>query len=411
MVSKLLDLPPPTSHCAKITYSGQADLRGGWLKRLRICLASWAPFWAGAEVAALRLAMGLRDAGYEVLVVVGTDGPALERMREAGLRCEFVPVRFTDKLRWWQYRQARQEWVSLLRREQPDLVHSNDLPTHQIVSDAARRLGVPRVCHHRWIFEGSAINWLNKYGAERHLFVSQYLMDELCGESSQLQASSRAVVHDGLPLPECPTEADRARLRKHLGLPHDRRIVLFAGQIIERKGVADLIRAWSLLSDEARSQAELVIVGDDLEGKGAYRTQMEALAAELRVAARFVGFQNNVGEWLTAADAVLVPSHTEPLGNATLEAMAYARPVVGCAVGGVPEMVVGEETGLLVSPRSPQQLASAIQRLIGNDEQREQFGRMARRRCEEKFSLATHVDAIVEQYRSVLAASREVVRR
>ncbi len=127
--------------------------------------------------------MGLCEAGHEVLLVVGTDGEALERFRRAGIRCEFVPQRFTDKLKWLQYRKSRNLLVEILRREQPDLVHSNDLPTHQMSGDAAKKLNIPRVCHHRWIFEGSAIDWLNKFDADRHLFVSRALMNMLTAES------------------------------------------------------------------------------------------------------------------------------------------------------------------------------------------------------------------------------------
>jgi glycosyltransferase involved in cell wall biosynthesis len=188
-----------------------------------------------------------------------------------------------------------------------------------------------------------------------------------------------------------------------LGLSADRPLVLFAGQIIERKGVADTLHAWHQLQGKWGETANLVIVGDDLEGKGAYRATMEALAAELGSSARFVGFQKNVPTWLTAADIVLVPSHAEPLGNATLEAMAHARPVIGGDVGGIPEMVVGEETGLLVPPKSPRDLAAAIDRLLADPALRDQLGTAARERCERLFSLEAHVAAVVRQYEAVLS--------
>lgn len=365
---------------------------------MKVALVSWAPFYAGAEVAALRLAMGLREAGHEVACAIGTDGELRSRLRDAGITADYIPTRFTDKWRWWSYRSARDQLVQFLWREQPDVVHSNDLPTHQMASAAARKQGIPRICHHRWIFERGAIDWFNKNGAQRHVFVSQALRNDLCGRSARLAGEACEVVYDGLPLPNCPTEADRQAARKRLGLPTDRPLVLFAGQLIERKGVADLLRAWAELAPRWRGRAELTIVGDDLESKGAYRVKMEALAAELGVAARFVGFQKNVPTWLTAADIVLVPSHSEPLGNATLEAMAHARAVVGCDVGGIPEMVISEQTGLLVPPKSPSQLAAAIERLLVNEVLRTKLGAMARVRCEELFSLSAHVSAMLEQY-------------
>lgn len=375
---------------------------------MKICLTSWAPFVAGAEIALERLAVGLIDAGHDVLLVVGTDGDALARFREAGIRCEFVPQQFTDKLKWLRYRRSRNRLVDLLRREQPDLVHSNDLPSHQMTSDAARRLSIPRVCHHRWIFERDAIDWLNKFDAEQHLFVSAALMKMLSDESEKLRASPRAVVYDGLPIPNSPTDSDRQEAKHELDLSPDRTTVLFAGQIIERKGVRDLLQAWDRLPNDSREQAELIIVGDDLENDGAYRREMEQLAGKLGHPVRFLGFQKNVPRWLTAADIVLVPSHAEPLGNATLEAMSYCRPVIGCRVGGIPEMVVHDQTGLLVEAKSPDQLAAAIQTLVSDQPQRERLGQAARQRCEHMFSIDAHVTAVLQQYDTMLSSVQQL---
>src|SRR5260370_6416549 len=93
---------------------------------------------------------------------------------------------------------------------------------------------------------------------------------------------------------------------------------------------------------------------------------MERAASQGDCPARFLGFQAEVGPWLRASDLVVVPSHVEPLGNVTLEAMSFALPVIGCAVGGIPEMIVPEQTGLLVPPRAPERLAPALARLIAD---------------------------------------------
>jgi glycosyltransferase involved in cell wall biosynthesis len=366
-------------------------------------LAAWAPFHAGAEVAAERLAGGLVADGHRVSVILGTDGETAQRMRQAGVDVRCIPLATTDKFAWWKYRRAQRELRRALQEFAPDVIHANDLPTSQMTAQTAGELGIPRICHHRWIFGGEAIDWLNKFGAERHLFVSQALKNQLCNESARLAAGPCEVVYDGLPLPGRPDEADRQAARRELGLAADKTIVLFAGQIIERKGVADLLHAWSKVESQLAHGAKLVIVGDDLEGRGGYRVQMEVLNAELGCGARFVGFQKNVPRWLTAADVCVVPSHAEPLGNATLEAMAHARPVVGCSVGGIPEMIVDGETGVLVSPHDPPRLAEAIGSLLLDKQRRERLGSAGRARCEEKFSLRAHVDAVVEQYRALPA--------
>lgn len=368
--------------------------------RRKICLASRAPFVGGAEVALERLALGLQESGHDVLLILGQGGAVRQRLEHAGLRCLVTALHFTDKRHWWRYWQSQSALRRLLGDERPDIVHANDLPSHQALSSAARKLGIPRVCHHRFFYDGAAVDWFNKFGAEGHLFVSRALMADLCAGSKRLEQSPRAVVYDGLPLPPQPSDEDRLAARRSLGLPAEPTLILFAGQIIERKGVADLLRAWSLLKSR-RDGAELIVAGDDSLGGGRYRLAMEALARELSCPARFVGFQNNIPDWLRAADIAVVPSHIEPLGNATLEAMAHALPVVGCDVGGIPEMIVPEQTGLLVPPHYPEKLADALARLLADRDLRRHLGAQGRQRCQREFSIAAHVQHVLKQYEAV----------
>jgi len=146
---------------------------------LKVCIASMAPFVGGAEVAAERLGVGLEAVGHEVVMLLGTRNAVMERMCDAGLRCVHRPMCFTDMRRPLRYLRLRRALRRFLRSERPHVVHSNDLPTHQIISDAARGLGIPRVCHHRFPFEQEAIDWFLKFGAERHVFVSRALMDSM----------------------------------------------------------------------------------------------------------------------------------------------------------------------------------------------------------------------------------------
>lgn len=389
---------------------------------LKVCITSRAPFVGGAELAAERLARGLMQQGHDVFCLLGKKGEVFRRFTDAGIRCMHFPVQYTDVRRFWRYLGARNTLRSLFRRERPDVIHANDLPSAQLFFDAARGLDIARVCHHRFIYDRAAIDWFNKYSPDRHLFVSAALRDTLAATSPALAAQPNAVVYDGLELPRIATAADQSAARAELGLPNDRVIVTFAGQIIERKGVADLLHAWALLMRDGRTdstgetpvppqadvapktpitsqpRAELVIVGDDVAGDGAYRRKMEQLAAELRITPRFVGFQRNVDRWLTASNIAVVPSHVEPLGNATLEAMSHSLPVVGAKVGGIPEMIVHEETGLLAPPHDPPALAEVIGKLIAWSDLRRQLGFAARMRCESLFSLEAHTRAVLHQY-------------
>lgn len=372
------------------------------IDRLRICLVARSPFLGGAEVACERLAVGLQQAGHSVVLLTGFDNDVAARYRAAGIDCRIFASPLRDKWRLPRYLLARHRLRKFFRSWRPDVIHSNDLPTHQVVSSAAKNLGIPRICHHRFLYEGPAIDWMNRTGAECHVFVSKYLQNTLRAASPRLAAEPACVLYDGLTLPVLPTEDERRAARTRLGLPQNKTIVLYAGQIVERKGVSDLLQAWAQLTPDVAAGAELVVVGDDIQNAGAYRVEMEQLAAQLGITPRFVGFRKDVPQWLTAAHIATVPSRVEPLGNATLEAMAYGLPVIGGDTGGIPEMVIDGDTGWLVPPANPPALKQVLARALTEPRSCRVAGAAARERCELVFSLKCHVEEALAIYRAIL---------
>jgi glycosyltransferase involved in cell wall biosynthesis len=368
---------------------------------MKLILFSRAPFIGGAEVACERLALGLMERGHKVTVVVDQKNEVYQRYCDNGLDCQVFRLPFREKKNVLSY---AYHWMRLRRfvqKFQPDLVHSNDLPTHQFVSSVASSLGLPRVCHHRFIYNGKCIDWLNRLGAEIHLFVSNYLKDLLSGESAKLASEPRQVLYDGLPMGSPRSDTDRRKAREKLGIAQESRLVLFAGQVIERKGVKELLDAWKKIASE-KYQAQLVLIGDDIQNDGAYRKQMQSYARSGGIQATFMGFQHNVPEWLQAADIAVVPSREEPLGNATLEAMATGLPVIGTLTGGIPEMIETERTGLLVHVNDPDGLANGMQRLLKNPGLAQKLGQAGRIRCERHFSIDTHTDAMIDVFQGLL---------
>ena len=370
---------------------------------MRLLLFSRGPFIGGAEVACERLALGLMERGHNVVVVVDQQNAVYDRFIHSGLDCQVFRLPLREKRSFISY---TTHWIRLRRfiqKFRPDVVHSNDLPTHQFVSSVAGSLGLPRICHHRFIYNGSCIDWLNRKGAEIHLFVSDYLLKNLSGESKKLASQPRQVLYDGLPLGSARSDADRCEARKALGIDQHVRLVLFAGQVIERKGVKELLDAWGQI-DPAIHSSRLVLIGDDIQNNGDYRRQMQAYASSRGVHADFVGFQKNVPEWLKAADIAVVPSREEPLGNATLEAMAAGLPVIGTLTGGIPEMIEHEKTGLLVPVEAPHELARAIQRLLEDPALARCLGEAGRIRCENVFALPEHVAGMLKIFEKITAS-------
>ncbi len=193
-----------------------------------------------------------------------------------------------------------------------------------------------------------------------------------------------------------PLDGEHARAKALLGLREDQRVVGTVGRLEGRKGTATLLEAFARL--ETRDDAVLVVAGD-----GPLRAELAALTARLGIVerVRMLGDRADVRDVLAAFDVFVLPSHTEGMSNALLEAMAMARPIVATAVGGTPEVLAGDTTGVLVPAADASTMAGAIARLLDAPELATRLGAAARRRVEEHYGVAAMVRRLEAVYAAV----------
>ena len=368
-----------------------------------VLYAAWAPFFSGAERALVILVENLDPARYRPVVALGTRGELEKELQARGIATAIVPVVYTGLKTMPALAISVAKLIGIARRERAAIVHSNDVPSFQPIGYAARLLKLPAVTHVRFPDSDSGFGWFLKPGFARALFVSGALRGDAIAAAPGLFDDTSEVVHDGVRLPTLPSDDERRAIRQELGLSGDATIVAFTGQISEIKGIWEFIDAAAQLV-ERRAPATFAVLGDDLKNNGALRRKAEeAVAAKgLGAHVRFLGFKPDAPRLIPAFDLIAVPSHVEPLGNATLEAMAAARPVVGARVGGIPEMIVDGETGSLVPTRDATRLADAIETLVRDPERVRAFGRAGRERARVAFSVEAHAERVQGVYDRLL---------
>lgn len=174
--------------------------------------------------------------------------------------------------------------------------------------------------------------------------------------------------------------------------------VLFVGRLSSEKGCAVLLEAARLLAERGR-RFSVVLVGD-----GPERPTLEQTVrlAGMGSFVAFEGWKLDVSPYYAQADVVVVPSLREGLSLTTLEAMASGAPVVASRVGGLTEVVLDEETGVLVEPGDATGLAAALDRCLGDPALRRRLGDAGRRRAVECYSVATMVERTIAVYRRSL---------
>jgi glycosyltransferase involved in cell wall biosynthesis len=169
-------------------------------------------------------------------------------------------------------------------------------------------------------------------------------------------------------------------------------VVGVAANLEYHKGIDVLIEGCAL----ARRPLRLEILGD-----GTWRARLERLASELGVEARFAGHVSNVEEQLRTMDVLAVPSRAENFPVSILEAMAAGLPVVATRVGGIPELVADDETGLIVEPDDPAALAAALDSLAADPDRRSAFGEAGQRRAAKLFGADRMASTMLALYESL----------
>lgn len=162
-----------------------------------------------------------------------------------------------------------------------------------------------------------------------------------------------------------------------VGPPEEPPHALYAGRLSEEKGVLEFV--------EATQGLERRIVGDG------------PLRPRIRDAHGFVP-PSEIGGWFERAAVVCTPSHREGVGGACREAMAYGRAVVATAVGGHVEAIEDGVTGVLVRPRDPAALRAAVERLLGDEDERARLGAAARAAAQTRYSSTVAAAALAVAY-------------
>lgn len=416
---------------------------------MRILMVNAFDAGGGAARAAARLHRGVRQLGIDARLLV-----QFQSGNAAGVECRATPVgRIAQVLRphldslpvrcyprkpvlnfspaWLPGRVPGH--VAAI---QPDLVHLHWLAAGFVRVEDLKRLRAPLVwtLHDSWAFTGGChvpfactryrerCGRCPSLGSARERDLSRWIWSRKnrswqglnltvvspsrwlaeCARSSSLFRDVRVeVIPNGVD-PQVFRPLDKRYCRDLLGLPQDKKLVLYGGagiDLVPNKGLQSL---WSSLRGLARDgwggRAEAVVFGSsgpaDPQEQGLPVTYLGWLHDEPSLVAAYC-----------AADVFVAPSTQENLPNTILEAMACGTPCVAYAQGGMPDLVEHGRSGLLVPLHDEEGLAAGIRGILEDDGRGTEMGRSARQRVLERFALEGVAKAYAELYQELLGAS------
>src|SRR6185312_7523386 len=321
---------------------------------------------------------------------------AAEDLRAMGIR----PV-FFDAGKWDPTVALR--IAALAKRNGVRLLHATGVKGTLAARTAARLIGARTLLHMHDLNDPGALSTLQRLVAQptdAAVCVSQAVW-ELAVKRYHVAFERVRVARNGIPLEALRSAGagEHSRVRAELGIEAGRPVLAIIGRLHPVKGHRALL---GMLPAIVRScpEALLLVIGD-----GPERGNCEALTRTLGLSrhVRFLGRRSDVPRLLSAIDLVLMPSQSEGLGLAAIEALAAARPVIAFAAGGLPEVVTDGLNGRLVPPGDGQAFANAVIETLRDPGRRFSYARGAASSAQ-RFSVEAHVRRLIDCYRMTLAS-------
>jgi glycosyltransferase involved in cell wall biosynthesis len=370
-------------------------------------------------VSASLIAEAMLREGWDVHVVFGFSGPFESIMQAAG--CTTEVIEHQSWLRsssithfprhWWRERKRSHDFDVMIRRQRPDAVYVNSLVS-LAAAISSKRLGVPCVWHLRECFsdQGGEIFAPRLLGksivkrvigrlASRIHTCSPYVSREIMGD---IQANALAIpnaVSD-----ECFRHSAQGPARQKLGLPADRCIVGVPGTLRPVKGHLFFLRGAQKL---CREYPECVFaISGDLSAPFAQNVISRAHDLGIYEKCFFLDQVTDMAAFYAACDFTCVPSVAETFGRTVIESFASKRAVVAADVGGIPDIIDDECTGILIPYGDDEALAAALRRLVVDQDLRIRLALAGRQMAESRYSEAKHARQVVDSVRHAVRKFR-----
>jgi glycosyltransferase involved in cell wall biosynthesis len=343
---------------------------------------------ATAHAFLLPFAQYMHERGHDISFACSSQSFAdvlsrVKELRDAGFVVH--EISFAREIRPVQDVRAFWRLTQLIRSNSYDLVHTHTSKAGFIGRFAAKVARCPITVHtaHDFFFRAYDLGlkrqvflWLEKIAApfcDAMLFVSEAVRQDAIRYHLK-NKTALVLVGNGIDVAKYASfRTDVAAVRSQYGIKKADLWVGSVGRLVQNKGLDTFIRAAALVLQQ-RPDAHFIIAGD-----GPLRTELEALACSLGIAAQvqFVGFlpeTEDIMSLMSSLNVFVLPTRREGLGIVYLEAMALQCPVVGSRISPVTEVVKDKETGLLATVDDPEEFARAILVLLEDSDLRRRMG-------------------------------------
>lgn len=370
------------------------------MKKKKILYVITKSNWGGAQSYVYDLATKVPEK-FEKVVALGGNGPLKEKLEKADIRTISLPWLARDVNPFRDFLVFK-KLISLFKEEKPDIIHLNSSKIGALGALAGRIAKVPNIIFtaHGWAFREERpqwqktiiklLSWCTMLWSHKIITVSK--RDAREASDFAFVKKKIILIHNGIPE---ITFLESSEAKKIL-LEKESTNSLWVGTIGElhkNKGHKYAIEALALI--QRKHEVMFFIIGE-----GEERRTLEKMIADLDLSLKVVLFakKESAAMLLSAFDIFLFPSIKEGLPYAILEAGQAGLPVIASAVGGIPEIITDMESGILIRPKSSEEIVKAFDYLLSHPKEAANFGKKLRANVKKNFSFKKMLRETVEAY-------------
>ncbi len=356
--------------------------------------------WGGQERRTFAEAVEFKKRGHRVILAVQPESALGKYAKEVGIEVRDIEMRNRDILKVFL------QLFSLIKRERVDIINTHSSKDSWIASFAARLALRPRLIRTRHVSIPISKHPLNIVYRLPHKIIT-------CGEAirkrmievNRFPPEKIVSIPTGVDMERFNPDRVKENIREELGIDQDAPLVGNISIIRTEKGYPYFLEAAQEIL-KVKPKTKFLIVGHEPKGDTlAQAVKRQGLEGEVIMP----GLRKDIPQVLATLDVFVLSSLREGVPQGVTQALAMEKPVVATNVGGIPEIVKNNQTGLLVPPTNSRALARAILELLEDREKAERLGRNGRKLIEEKFSQETMIEKIEDLYRELLKKRRRKI--
>lgn len=358
---------------------------------MKVLMLNCADMWGGGEVLTLDLARGLLDMGVELYLGCNPDTVISKKAKEKEIPIITTPMRTSKDL------PAVFNLRKIIKKEKFTVVHTHTMRDHILSASAVKLLkGVIEIrtqhIHFPEVLQFFLRHLYNNW-TDMTICVSHYIRKDM--ERHGIKTGKLMVKYNGIDLKKYEFDRNKPSFRQEMGFSDSNILIGCIGSLMKKKGQEFIIKAMPGVLEKFPASGLIIV------GSGKDREYFREIANELSIADKviFTGIRHDIPRILDSLDCAVVPSvWQDPCPLSVMEAMYAGVPLIASRVGGIPEEIDDDVTGIIIPPGDVDAIEKSILKLLDSPEKAKDMAKSARKKVIENFTLEKMCKNVLEIY-------------